>query len=161
MLYIIYAAIVKFVLFILNIFLNLVWTVMLKLPPSFWIYICIAKHRLTSIYSWGRCGRDRMEVGFTNTYAISAFHHSPLMLWVRISTRWRCTTLCDKVCQWLATGRWFSLGPPVSSINKTYHHDITEILLKVAFNTIQPNQPNPFLLDTFPNNVWKGRLNLA
>jgi predicted O-linked N-acetylglucosamine transferase (SPINDLY family) len=30
------------------------------------------------------------------------------------------------------TGRWFSPGPPVSSINKTDRHDITEILLKVA-----------------------------
>jgi hypothetical protein len=25
------------------------------------------------------------------------------------------------------TGWWFSLGPPVSSTNKTDHHDITEI----------------------------------
>ena len=33
---------------------------------------------------------------------------SPLMLWVRISITARCTTLCDKVCQWLATDRWFS-----------------------------------------------------
>jgi hypothetical protein len=40
---------------------------------------------------------------------------SPLMLGVRISIRARCTTLCDKVCQWLATGRRFSPGPPVSS----------------------------------------------
>jgi hypothetical protein len=29
------------------------------------------------------------------------------------------TTLCDKVCQWLAAGRWFSPGIPVSSTNKT------------------------------------------
>jgi hypothetical protein len=36
------------------------------------------------------------------------------------------------------TGQWFSLGPPVSSTNKTDHHDITEILLKVALNTIAP-----------------------
>jgi hypothetical protein len=35
----------------------------------------------------------------------------------------------------LATGRWFSPGPPVSSINKADSHDITEILLKVALNT--------------------------
>jgi hypothetical protein len=35
----------------------------------------------------------------------------PLMLWVRISIRARCTALCDKVCQWLASGRWFSPGP--------------------------------------------------
>ena len=57
-------------------------------------------------------------------------------LWVRISIRVRCTTLCDKVCQWLATGRWFSPGPLVSS-NKTDRHNITEILLKVALNTIK------------------------
>ena len=63
---------------------------------------------------------------------------SPLMLWVRISIRVRCITLCDKVCQWFATGRWFSLGHPVSSTNKTDCHDITEILLKVALNTIKP-----------------------
>ena len=42
---------------------------------------------------------------------------SPLM-WVRISIKVRCTTLCDKVCLWLATGQWFSLGPQVSSTNK-------------------------------------------
>jgi len=45
-------------------------------------------------------------------------------------------------CQWLTTGWWFSLGTPVSSTNKTARHDVTEILLKVALNTInQPNQP--------------------
>jgi len=33
-------------------------------------------------------------------------------------------------------GRWFSPGTPVSFTNKTDHHDITEILLKVALNTI-------------------------
>jgi hypothetical protein len=43
------------------------------------------------------------------------------------------TTLCDKVCQ------WFFLGTQVSSTNKTDHHDITEILLKVALNTINLN----------------------
>ena len=50
--------------------------------------------------------------------------------------------ICDKVCQWLAAGRWFSSGPPVSSTNKTDRHDITEILLKVALNTIKPIQTN-------------------
>jgi hypothetical protein len=61
---------------------------------------------------------------------------SPLMLWVRISIRARCTTFCDTVCQWLATGQWFSLGPLVYSTNKTDRHDIAEILLKVALSTI-------------------------
>jgi hypothetical protein len=46
------------------------------------------------------------------------------------------TTLCDKGCQLLADGLWFSLGTPVSSTNKTDRHPITEILLKVALNTI-------------------------
>ena len=67
---------------------------------------------------------------------------SPLMLWVWISFRARCKTLCDKVCQWLATGRWFAPGPLVSSINKTDRHDITEILLTVALNTIKQTYKN-------------------
>jgi hypothetical protein len=41
-----------------------------------------------------------------------------------------------KVCQWLIAGQWFSPDPPVSSTNKIDRHDITEILLKVALNTI-------------------------
>ena len=61
------------------------------------------------------------------------------------------TTFCDKVFQWLATGRWFSPGTPVSSTNKTDHYNITEILLKVALNTINQAKPNrlcvfPFIL---------------
>ena len=46
---------------------------------------------------------------------------SPLTLWVRIMF---------KVCQWFAAGRWFSPCTPVSTINKTDHHHITEIFLK-------------------------------
>jgi len=63
---------------------------------------------------------------------------SPLMSWVRILLN---TTFCDKVRQWLATGRWFSPGSPVSSTNKTDRHDMTEILLKVELNTIK-TKPN-------------------
>ena len=57
-------------------------------------------------------------------------------MWVRIplSRGAHDTTLCDKVCQWPATGWWFSPGTPVSSTNKTDRHDITEILLKVALS---------------------------
>ena len=64
------------------------------------------------------------------------------MLWVRILLRWSVldTTLCAKVCQWIAAGQWFSLVTPVSSTNKTDHHDLTEILFKVALNNIKPNQ---------------------
>ena len=50
-----------------------------------------------------------------------------------------CTRLAaanDKVYQLLAHGRWFSPGSPASSTTKTGRHDRTEILLKVALNTI-------------------------
>ena len=53
------------------------------------------------------------------------------------------TTLCDKVCQSLATGRWFSTGTPVSSTNKTDRHDISELLLKMTLSTI--NHTIPYL----------------
>ena len=78
-------------------------------------------------------GRDRMVVGFTTAYAIGAYHH-----WVWIPLKARCMTLhvCDKVCQRDAAGRWFSPGTPVTFTNKTDHHNITEILLKVELNTI-------------------------
>ena len=82
------------------------------------------------------CGLDNMGVGYITTCAISAYHH-----WICEFEphSWRGvlnTTLCDKVCQLLATGQWFSLDPPVSSTNKTDHHDIAEILFKVVLNTI-------------------------
>jgi hypothetical protein len=40
----------------------------------------------------------------------------------------------DKVYQLLAYDRWFSPGTPTSSTTKTGHHDLAEILLKVALN---------------------------
>ena len=71
---------------------------------------------------------------------------SPLMLWVWISIRARCATLCDKFCQWLVTGQWFSWSPPVFSTNKTDCHDMTEVLLKVALNTIKQTNRQLLLL---------------
>ena len=50
-----------------------------------------------------------------------------------------CTQLAaasDKVYQMLAHGQWFSKDTPASSTTKTGRHDIAEILLKVALNTI-------------------------
>ena len=54
---------------------------------------------------------------------------SPLQLcvWIPFNTQYNIL--------WLATGRWFSPGTPVSSTNKTDRHDIAEILLKVALKT--------------------------
>ena len=46
------------------------------------------------------------------------------------------TTLCDKICERLATSLWFSPGTTGSSTNKSDRHDMTEKLLKVALSTI-------------------------
>ena len=51
----------------------------------------------------------------------------------------RCTrpaAASDKVYQLLAHGWWFSPGPLAFSTTKSGRHDIAEILLKVALNTI-------------------------
>ena len=75
---------------------------------------------------------DRVTIACT----ISAYHQYSCEFEPRA---WRCvldTTLCDKVCQSLATGRWFSPDTPISYTNKTDRHDMTEILLKMALSTI-------------------------
>ena len=99
---------------------------------QYMLYHCVYKG-----YVGGCRGCDRMIVWFTTTSAISAYHQVRT-LWVRIPPRRdvHYTTLSDKVCQLLSAGRWFSPGTPVSSTNTTDLHDITEILLTVALNTI-------------------------
>ena len=42
----------------------------------------------------------------------------------------------DYVIKFVVAGLWFSGATQISCTNKTYGHDITEILLKVVFNTI-------------------------
>jgi hypothetical protein len=67
------------------------------------------------------------------------------------------TTLCDKFFQWLVTGWWFCPVTPVSSTNKTDHHDKTEILMKVALNTITLTL-NYWRLQDNRNNSWPSSL---
>jgi hypothetical protein len=85
----------------------------------------------------GCSGHDCMVVWLTSTLdAISAYHHKSCEFGSCSCRDVLNTTICDKVCHWLAAGRWFIPGIPVSSTNKTDSHDITEILLKVVLNTI-------------------------
>jgi hypothetical protein len=67
------------------------------------------------------------------------------MLLVWIPPRTRCTTL-----KFVSDLQQVGGCPSVSSINKTDHHDIFEILLKVALNTIK--QTNKHLI--IPNCIW-------
>jgi hypothetical protein len=48
----------------------------------------------------------------------------------------RLAAASDKAYQLLAHVQWFSPGTPASSTTKTGRHDIAEILLKEALNTI-------------------------
>jgi hypothetical protein len=89
-------------------------------------------NKTKSYLSLGLHGRDRMVVGFTTNCAISA--------------TWRGvidTTLCDKSLS-VTFGRLvvFSRHCGFFHLNKTDHHDITEILLKVALNTTN-HKPSP------------------
>ena len=74
-----------------------------------------------------------MVVGFTTTYAISDYH---------VETRsGEVYSIQHSVIKFVSdtlvlAGRWFSTCTLVSSTNKTDRHNITEILLKVALNTI-------------------------
>jgi hypothetical protein len=78
-----------------------------------------------------RGGHDHMVVGFTTTFAISAYHH-----WCCEFESWsgEGVQYCDKV--------WVTCNRSISSTNKTDGHDITEILLKVALNTIKQTITN-------------------
>ena len=67
-----------------------------------------------------------------------------------------CTWLAaasDKVYQLLAHGRWFSTGTPASSTTRTGHHDIAEILLKVA---LKHNKSNQIYFILFPFSIIRG-----
>jgi hypothetical protein len=59
-------------------------------------------------------------------------------VWVRARLcKLRLVAASDTIYQLLAHGRWFSPDTPSSSTTKTVRHDIAEILLKVALNTIK------------------------
>ena len=85
---------------------------------------------------------------------------SPLMLWAWTPLRLaRCTQYNIKWCLSVTCDRSvvFS-GNPVSSTTNTDRHDITEILLKVALNTISQTKPNNFRRNTL---YWTGYLVLV
>jgi hypothetical protein len=81
-----------------------------------------------SLYSPRRSGRDGMSFGFTNTFAISAYHHlryefEPLSSrGVLDSTLWSLT--CDISVDFQ--------GTPISYCNNTDSYNTTEILVKVV-----------------------------
>jgi hypothetical protein len=68
----------------------------------------VLQERKTVPIVWSARGHDQMVVGFTNTYAVSAYYHHSCDF---ESCSWRGVldvTLCHKICQW--HGRRFFPG---------------------------------------------------
>jgi hypothetical protein len=92
--------------------------ILLEQNISFCLLFLILKGQSTQVASIGvkyKTMGSKSSIYKYETILIDVYWHS----FLRISIRARCKTLCYKVCQWLATGRWFSPGSPVSLTNKT------------------------------------------
>jgi hypothetical protein len=76
-------------------------------------------------------GRDHVVVGFKTIYTTNVVSSKPAIQHYVI-----------KFVSDLRQISGFPPGIPVSSTNKTDGHDITEILLKVALNTINQTKTN-------------------
>jgi hypothetical protein len=76
-----------------------------------------------------------------NTHAIGVIHHTHCEFEPRSGEVYSIQHYVIKFVSDLRQVGWFSLGTPVTSTNKTYLHDITEILLKVAISTINQTKP--------------------
>jgi hypothetical protein len=94
-----------------------------------------------------RRGLDRMVVGFTTTYAFSAYHHESCGYEPRSWRGLLNKTLCDKCLSVTCDRSVVFSGYSNTSTNKTGYHDITEILLNVALSTI--NQTKIVVINTY------------
>ena len=105
-------------------YISCIYAIVIQVLGVFLVQSCVQFLQcLCIIHSGDRCGRFRIVVGFTTTYAISVYHHHNSCSWrVVLDTR-----IYDKVCQWVSPG---------SSSNKADRQDMTEILLKVSLNPI-------------------------
>ena len=93
--------------------------------------------------------QNRHKPEYTSREVYSLWSRIEKMLFRPISEKQNSLSF-NKVCQWLTVGRWFSLCTPVfSTKTKTDRHDIAELLLKVASNTISPTQ-----VYLSPSGIW-------
>ena len=110
-----------------NYFVGVVWGK--SLPVVLWMTQSLKRQHSTSQWT------GLLEMAGCRTSVLDIIHYILDFLFLYLRGVFD-TTLCDKVWQWLAAGRWFSPGILVSSTNKTDHHDIAEIFLKVALKAL-------------------------
>ena len=99
----------------------------------FWLLVVLVLFKIRKYTQLIR--QHRMNMYIIHSYCLSA-----LKLRVRFQPVAKCTrkNFMGHICQRLLLDWCFSLEIQRSSTNKTDIHDITEILLKVALNTINP-----------------------
>ena len=118
-----------------------------RFDPSFNFFFYLQFWSKSDYPSWSSCPFFIKFIKMTKATIVNFFYRSyqVLLTDVVIIPRWAIqapgSLQCYKVCQWLVIGRWFSPGPPVTFTNKTDRHDVTEISLKVALNTINQTKP--------------------
>ena len=119
------------------IFFVYLWTKFVKLSGIIMEIECTIGEKLTVLLgkNWMYCWGHLWYLKINSNCYLTFFKRT---LWARIPLRRGALdpTLCDTMCQWHTTGRWFSPDTPVSSTNKTDRHELIEILLEVALNTI-------------------------
>jgi hypothetical protein len=84
-----------------------------------------------------------MVIGFTTTYAINVYHHCCCEFESQ-SGRGVQHYVIKFVSDLRQVGGFFP-GTPISPTNKTGRHDITDILLNVALNTIKQTTKHLFI----------------
>jgi len=95
-----------------------------------------------------RRSRDRMEVGLTTTYVISAYHYCRCQF---ESLAWQGvldTTLCDKSSSVTCGRLVFLQGIPVSSTDKADRHDI-HCNWNIVESGVKHDNPNPTELEIY------------
>jgi hypothetical protein len=93
----------------------------------------LVRYQFSRIIQWNLEFSDFLLVIYTQSYINS---QTPPYSWNTGNVGFKRQSINLSTSQWLAAGGWFSPGTPVSSTNKTDRHDISEILLKVALNTM-------------------------
>ena len=122
----------------LSLYATFWYLVRLSLYATFWYLVRLSLYAtfwyLVRLFYFGGCCHDHLSfvVGFTTTYAISAYQHQSCEFEPYSCLGVLYTTLCDKVCQRFATGWWFSPGTPVlNAINQPNYHFILPFICHI------------------------------
>ena len=106
----------------------------------FWtILLANAVLLINGILNSHHCWTYQPLINRTRRFILQRYNNSTIFTYMFVPLMARCTRyniMWYRLSVTRAAGQGFSVGTPVSFTNKPYLHDIAEILLKVALNTI-------------------------